>query len=439
MQPILDKDFIPAIIWNRNFLKNATKDISIAVERETGLFYRYDAKIGSNDKDNAFYIERLVKMMLYVFGGITIYVNDEGMAKYLSECYSENGLRSFDKMFMERVFEKEFKVVYTDAIPQTKDDTIAVGRKMNGFRVGLDLGGSDMKVSSMRNGDIIFAEEVVWLPMLNDNSAYHYEQIRNVIALGVEKLGGKIDAIGISTPGVCSENRIKIASMFIKVPIDEFNEKVKDIYINVAKGFGVPVSVVNDGDVAALAGSIWLRKNNILGIAMGTSEAAGFIDRTGNITGRLNELAFAPVDYNTSSIHDEWSDDFGVGSQYFSQDAVIRLAPLAGITLPDHLTPPEKLKEVQELLQEGHSGARKIFETIGVYFGYAIAYYAEFYDIEYVQVLGRVLSGEGGDIIIEKANAVLNEEFPELTKKFTLYVPCEYEKRIGQSIAAASL
>ena len=378
-------------------------------------------------------------MLLWSVGGFKIYINNDEMSKYLSECYSDDGLRAFDKKFMERVYEQPFEVIFTADIPQTKGSPQAIGRNLSGSRIGFDAGGSDMKISSVKDGEVIFSEEIVWLPKLSGDPDYHYENIKSAIKKGVDKLGGAVDSIGVSSAGVYVANRTMVASLFIKIPQDKFDEKIKDIYINIAREFGAPVHVANDGDVAALAGSMCLEKGGVLGVAMGTSEAGGYVDGSGNITGWLNELAFAPVDYNRDAMRDEWSGDFGVGAKYFSQDAVIKLAPKAGISLDDDLTLAEKLKEVQKLSESGHEGALRIFETIGAYFGYAIAYYAEFYDINYLQVLGRVTSGVGGDLIMSVANRVLDEEFPGLAKKITLYVPDEYERRVGQSIAAASL
>ena len=99
----------------------------------------------------------------------------------------------------------------------------------------------------------------------------------------------------------------------------------------------MPFEVVNDGEVTALAGSMSLGENAILGIAFGTSTAAGYVTPDGNITSWLNELAFVPVDYSPDAPVDEWSGDYGVGSQYFSQQCVGRLMPAAGIEAPaDH-------------------------------------------------------------------------------------------------------
>ena len=251
----------------------------------------------------------------------------------------------------------------------------------------------------------------------------------------------RVDAIGVSSAGVYIDNKIMVASLFIKVSDEDFEKRVKNMYLDVAREIGenIPIEVANDGDVTALAGAMSLEDNGILGIAMGTSEAAGYVDMDGNITGWLNELAFAPVDYNESAAVDDWSGDYGVGSRYFSQDAVIKLAPFAGIELDEAASPAEKLKVVQALMKEGDERAAAIYETIGVYFGYSLAYYAEFYDIKQVLIMGRVTSGKGGEILLNKAREVIACEFPELDKRITLNIPDEKARRVGQSVAAASL
>ena len=191
------------------------------------------------------------------------------------------------------------------------------------------------------------------------------------------------------------------------------------------------------GDVTALAGAMSLGEDGILGIAMGTSEAGGYVDMKGNITGWLNELAFVPCDLAPGAMVDEWSGDIGCGVKYFSQDAVIKLAPAAGIELDPALSPAEKLKVVQARMNEGDAGARAIYETIGVYLGYTLAFYAMFYDINHVLLMGRVTSGEGGDLVLGKAQEVLRAEYPELRMQVNL--PDEKSRRVGQSVAAASL
>ena len=121
------------------------------------------------------------------------------------------------------------------------------------------------------------------------------------------------------------------------------------------------------------------------------------------------------------------------------RSGVIKLAPAAGITLDPDLAPGEKLKVVQKLLSEGHQGAEKIFITIGYYLGHTIALYSDFYDIRHILLLGRVMSGRGGELIQREATEVLADEYPEIAEKVKLHLPDEKSRRVGQSVAAASL
>ena len=341
---------------------------------------------------------------------------------------------------MANVFEHPFEVVLCDKVPEQKDDPKAIGRHMDGCRIGFDAGGSDRKVSAVVNGETVYSEEVVWLPKVNSDPQYHYDGIVAAFKSAAEHMP-RVDAVGISSAGVYIENRTMSASLFLQVPKDLFDAKVKDIYIRaVTDTFGnVPYAVVNDGDVSALAGAMSLEDNNVLGIAMGTSEAVGYVDSEGRITGWLNELAFVPVDVNPAAMRDEWSGDIGCGVKYFSQDSVIKLAPAAGIQLDPALSPAEKLKIVQGLMAEDDPRAAKIYESIGVYLGHTLAYYHDLYGFKYVLLLGRVMSGKGGDILFDTAKKVLADEYPHVAGKFQLTLPDEKFRRVGQSMAAASL
>ena len=235
-------------------------------------------------------------------------------------------------------------------------------------------------------------------------------------------------------------NRVKVASLFRAVPPDLFQSRVREIFLEVQRAWGgIPLEVVNDGEVTALAGSMSLGANGVLGIALGTSMAGGYVNREGNITSWLNEVAFMPVDYRPAAPVDEWSGDLGCGVQFFSQQAVGRLLAVAGLALDPGLPLPEKLKEVQRLMLAGDFRAEKIYATIGTCLGYALAHYAEFYDFSHLLILGRVTSGPGGDVIIAGAREVLRREFPELAEQIAFHIPDEKDKRHGQAIAAASL
>ncbi len=446
----LDPKVTPMSVVCRD-MREATKedgqDIIIAVERNKGYTTTYKTRIFKDgtgkDAENYAFVERIVKTLLWVAGGFKIIIaGSDTVAAKIKEAYSYGGARDFDVHFMERVYEQKFSVesvALADA-PKDKSSALPVGRHLDGCRIGFDAGGSDRKVSAVIDGESVYSEEVVWFPKTNSDPEYHYHGILEAMKTAASKMP-RVDAIGVSSAGVYVDNRIMIASLFLKVSDEDFEKKVKNMYIDVAKEIGenIPIEVANDGDVTALAGAMNLNENSVLGVAMGTSEAAGYVDPQGNITGWLNELAFAPVDFCTDAMVDEWSGDYGCGVKYFSQDGVIKLAPYAGIELDENLSPAEKLKVVQKLMSEGDERAAAIYDTIGAYFGYAIAYYSEFYDIKHVLIMGRVTSGKGGEILLQRAQEVLDKEFPELAKKINLNIPDENARRVGQSVAAASL
>ena len=251
----------------------------------------------------------------------------------------------------------------------------------------------------------------------------------------------RVDAVGVSSAGVFINNRTMNASLFLKVSKEDFDRKVKDIYIRaITDTFGdIPYCVVNDGDVTALAGAMSLKDTSVLGIAMGTSEAGGFVDEQGRITGWLNELAFIPVDANPEAMRDEWSGDIGCGVKYFSQDGVIKLAPRAGIELDESLSPAEKLKVVQKLMESDDERAAAVYRSIGVYLAHTLAYYRSLYGCRNLLLLGRVMSGKGGDILLDTCKAVLADEYPEVSAAVNLALPDEYFRRVGQSAVAASM
>ena len=446
----LDKQFMPLSLMIRD-MREATKengqDLVIGIERNENFVATYKTRIypdgTGHDEENFKFVERLVKSMAWIVGGHKLIIaGSETVGQKIKAAYSKTGARAFDVAMMERVFEKDIEVDIRpiEQAPENKSAATAIGRHLDGCRIGFDAGGSDRKVSAVINGESVYSEEVVWFPKTQSNPDYHYQGILDAMKTAASHMP-RVDAIGVSSAGVYINNRIMVASLFLKVSDEDFEKKVKNMYLDVAKEIGenIPIEVANDGDVTALAGAMDLGDNAVLGVAMGTSEAGGYVDPEGKLTGWLNELAFIPVDYCEDAMVDEWSGDYGCGVKYFSQDAVIKLAPAAGIELDPALSPAEKLKVVQGLMAKGDPRAADIYHTIGVYFGYAIAYYAEFYQIKHVLIMGRVTSGEGGTILLARAKEVLDKEFPELAKQITLHIPDEKSRRVGQSVAAASL
>ena len=441
--PKLDPDFIPLHRFNTEFLKQADRPVGIAIERGDNLVAVCRTAICSAremQEANRYYIGRLVKTLLWMKGGFRIYISgDQDMYRCIEQQYAPGGLRAFDRSFMERVYEQTFEVIYTDELPQAKDACRAIGRHLNGCRIGFDAGGSDRKVSAVQNGKTVFSEEVVWHPKTESNPDYHFSGILSALETAASYLP-RIDGIGISAAGIYINNRAMVASLFNKIPYDVFDREVKDIFTRAAQKFGdVPMIVCNDGDVTALSGAMNLGQNNVLGIAMGTSEAVGYVNEQGSITGWLNELAFVPVDASPHAMADEWSGDIGCGVKYFSQDSIIKLALAGGISFDPEASPAEKLKTVQGLMEADDPAAQDVYASLGVYLGHTLPYYHDLYNFKHVLLLGRVMSGKGGTIILETAKRVLHEEYSDIAAAVNVILPDENSRRVGQSIAAASL
>ena len=447
--PPLDPGFRPISLGNRRYRElvsasEAKASLTLALERNDGQQAVFGTEILSpgsgHDGATRHYVERLVKFLLWQAGGWKVTVGGPGeIGDFIARTYSHAGARAFDVKLMEQVYETPFRVESLDCseAPPARATSVALGGHLDGCRIGFDLGASDYKLAAVNQGEAVFTTEIAWDPRNESNPDWHYRKIHEGLQLAAGHLP-RVDAIGGSSAGIYIDNRVMVASLFRGVPPALFAQKVRPLFQNLRKQWGVPFEVVNDGDVTALAGAMSLRENGVLGIAMGSSQAAGFLDLHGHITGGLNELAFAPIDGSPTAPVDEWSGDTGCGVQYFSQQAVVRLAPIAGISLPPG-HPAEQLRHIQDLHKQGDPRPPRIFETIGVYLGYALAHYAELYDFRHVLVLGRVTSGAGGDLIVQKAKEVLHADFPELTRKVSLHLPDEKSKRIGQAVAAASL
>ena len=442
--PALDPGFIPFGIWAEAYRKGANMPIAVAVERNGGFVSVRNTFIhGTPEMFDADYryVERLVKFLLWSIGGFRVSICGAScIAQKLQKAYSVDGERAFDYDFFQKLYERELEIVDLplDKCPQAYEVAQPIGGHMDGCRIGFDAGGSDRKVSAVIDGECVYSEEVVWHPKKNPDPNYQYEGILDSFRTAASKMP-RVDAIGVSSAGVFVGNAPMISSIFYCVPRERWDE-VKTVFDRAAAEIGdVPIVVANDGDVSALAGAMGMNVGSIMGMAMGTSEAVGYVDKDKNVLGWINELAFAPVDLNEDAMQDEWSTDFGVGCKYFSQDAVNKLAPRAGIELDENLTPAEKLKVVQALMEKDDPRASAVYKDIGIYLAYTVVQYCQFYDIHHLMLLGRVMSGKGGDLILSTCNEVLKDEFPALAEKVNVMLPDEKTRRVGQSAAAASL
>jgi predicted NBD/HSP70 family sugar kinase len=447
--PPLDPAYCPPVLANHAFL-DAVRDSGAAVplilglERVDGSFSRFETLVFHETHpeaaQNSFYAERLLKFLLWQKGGWKIFIGGPGsVGEHLKSVYADGGSRDFDYQFMGNIYGRQFTVIPCDLseVPEGKERERPLGRHLDGYRIGFDLGASDLKVSAVVDGEAIFSTEIEWQPKQQTDPNYHRQQVRVALAYAASKMP-RVEAIGGSSAGVYVNNRPMIASLFRGIPDADYH-RVRSMFLELRDEMGVPLEIVNDGEVTALAGSMALEDNGVLGIAMGSSEAAGYVTLTGNITDWLNELAFAPVDYNPMAPVEEWSGDKGVGGSYFSQQCVFRLAPKVGVEIPTELSDAQKLRFVQERLEAGDEGALQIWGSMGVYLGYTLAHYADFYDVKHVLILGRCTSGSGGPVILDGAKEVLRSEFPDLAARINIQLPDERFRQVGQSIAAASL
>ncbi len=452
LRPVLDPEFLPAALWQRGYRELVARDpgarpFAVVIVRPDGSVFRHESRVLAADHPAAAltltYAERLLKFLLWMKGGPRVLVaGAEEIAAALARTYAPDGARAFDAEFMgEKIFGRPFSLeaaAWAD-LPAPAETSVPMGRHLDGCRIGFDLGGSDRKAAALIDGRVVYSEEIAWDPYFQADPAYHLEGVHDSLRRAAAHLP-RVDAIGGSAAGVYVNNEVRAASLFRGVVADDFERHIRRMFFTLQSRWGgVPFEVVNDGEVTALAGAMSMNDDAVLGVSMGTSQAGGYVTPAGNITPWLNELAFAPVDYRPDAPRDEWSGDVGCGVQYFSQQGVGRLARKAGFDFPATLPLPEQLIAVQQALAAGDARARAIYETIGVCFGYAIAHYADFYEVRNLLVLGRVTSGEGGEIILDRAGAVLRAEFPTLAGSIRLRTPDERDKRHGQATAAASL
>ena len=451
VRPELDPEFIPAILWNRAYRADVAAsgkgvDIVVALTRSNGTVSTLSTAIFPHEGDyaalNIKYVERLIKYLLWMKGGYQVTIAGcDALADDLRQIYCPGGAREFDyKIMGEKIYGRPFAIVNCPLAeaPRSHEIQVKLGGHLDGCRIGFDLGGSDRKCAAVVDGKVVFTEEVPWDPYFQKDPEYHKAGIRDSLKRAAEKMP-RVDAIGGSAAGVYVNNQPRLASLFRGVSEEDFKKYVVPIFDDIQKEFNVPLVVANDGEVTALAGAMSMEAAGVLGLSMGTSQAVGYVNLDGNITDWLNELAFAPIDYRDNAPADEWSGDLGCGVQYFSQQGVARLAPAAGFDFPKEMPFPERLVKVQEAMAAKDERAAKIYRTIGCCFGYAIAHYAEFYEIRNLLILGRVTSGEGGEIILREAEKVLKAEFPALAAQITFRTPDEKFKRHGQAVIAASL
>merc|ERR1712054_116846 len=322
-----------------------------------------------------------------------------------------------------------------------------------GCRLAFDLGKSDIKVVAVKDNEVVYSKETEW-DVTNPDPQYHYDAIIAAMKLGKEALP-KIDAIGGSATGTVSgANEATWCDIFPNVPPDVYKEKVVDIFIRIAKQLAgdVPLKVINDGEVTALAAVQKISKGNVMGISMGSSEGGGYANADGNLMGWINELCYIKLDMNPDAPTDPWTKGAhrGISHMYLGQRGATKNAfkicevpenykyPHPDMCTIKHEDHANCLKLIQQAMKDNPDKTADLYKTCGVYLGYGLAQYCEFYKIDHVMILGRVSKGAGGDLMLAVAKKVLETEFPEFAG-ITFHTADDHFKAVGQCIAAAAL
>lgn len=443
----LDPDFIPAAVFLNDYqdfvLKSPHKSIlQIDIYRKNVLLHTACIPICIEwERSHHFFVcERVFKTCLWMVGGDAFFVDGcPGLSDFLANKYSLTGDRKFDadligQKSLHRSFEfLQKKLIYSPSKPHLQKFYV------DGQRIGLDLGGSDIKFVAIKDGVILHAEEISWNPYPQTDPQWHLQKILAALQKAAQFLS-KVDSIGISMPGILIDEVIQISALFQGLTYEDFLQ-----YIQQLRSFlqfywpHVPIHMCNDGDAAALFGSYEYQSKRLLALSLGTSVAGGFVSSNLQILGWFNELAFIPIDFSPHAVQEPWSADRGCAASYLSQQGVFRLAMRENLISP-YCENTQKLEWIQEQFLNENPKAITVFETLGIYLGYTIAYLAKWYQMDSILLLGRVCSKQSGQFLTDVAQKVLHKEFSHISETLQWKIPKkESQKRMSQAIAAAYL
>jgi len=466
----LDPNFCPFILAKKNYLKyvgGSPHVLEFALERAGGLAGRERLPVfadGHPDVDASIHLAGImIQQVMWERSGFRLLLaGPPKICEALKRDYSPGGKYNFEICVMPKACGTpdvpfEVKICGSAAeLPANKDQPVICGKDANGCRLAFDLGKSDIKTVAVKDNVVISTKETEW-DVTNPDPSYHYGLILKAMKETAADLpGGKVDAIGGSATGtVGPNNEATWCDIFPCVPPDVYQRDVVPIFQRLAKEFGenIPLRVINDGEVTALAAILKIKAGNVLGISMGSSEGGGYADADGNLLGWINEMCYMKLDMNPEAPTDPWQPHCGMSHMYLGQRGTTKLAEKGGVDIPDEMKAWHP--NMQQMKHEPHAGCLKlvqaamkdpakkaqcslIYRTVGVYLGYGIAMYCEHYKIDHLMILGRVSTGEGGQLMLDTAKEVLMTEFPQYGH-IQFHTPDEQFKRVGQCIAAAAL
>lgn len=407
--------------------------LAVTIQRGDSLSYTYHSATTETEED-FFFMKKMILTLLWIVGGDRVLLkgNHKTIASFLLSVKEDGELtKTFHEM--ENIFRRSFLIEETDQDFKDRFQDVGIDGSFQGYRIGLDLGGSDRKTVASYNGNVLFQDETPWSPKTEEDSSYHYKGILDSLKKAKSHLK-RVDSIGISSAGIIDGNRMEQATLFWKVK-DLDREGISSFFSDfMEKEFpDVRYRILNDGDVAAYSGAYLFHKEKILGLTFGTSLGSGYMEDMHSSLGFIIELGKVPVDYSEDAMSHYSMGIKGSGSEYLSQKGIIRLCKKAGMEYKGDL--PTQLVQIQKGAENGNRKVLDAYEKLGRFIGEAIALYHRFLPFKNVIVLGRVMSGKGGDLMLKSAADLLKEERIDIH----LFSADETFKRLGQAYMAASL
>jgi len=467
----LDPGFAPVVLAKAKYRKAAegcADTVHFALPRSDGCS-RGELKVFPTDdkryQASVILAGVLIQESIWIKGASSLQLaGPKEICESLKAAFSKGGTYEFEAEVMPKAngtADKEFEVTIVGGagdLPEAKDTPQVCGKDANGCRLAFDLGKSDIKTVAIKDGEVLDSAETEW-DVTNPDPQYHFDAIVDAMKKTIERAKAKgfgdIQAVGGSATGTVSgNNEATWCDIFPNVPADVYKEKVVDIFKRLAKEVAgdVPLKVINDGEVTALAAVQKIKKGNVMGISMGSSEGGGYANADGNLMGWINELCYVKLDMNPRAPTDPWTKGAhrGISHMYLGQRGATKNAfkicevpenykyPHPDMCTIKHEDHAQCLKLIQQAMKDTPDKASDLYKTCGVYLGYGLAQYCEHYKIDHVMILGRVSKGAGGDLVLKTASEVLATEFPDLPK-IEFHTADDHFKAVGQCIAAAAL
>jgi predicted NBD/HSP70 family sugar kinase len=369
----------------------------LALERDRGNLERLDLEIfpaGAPEARDTFpYLAARVDLFLHGQGGWRLFLGgDPDLCGRLAALYQPGGPMEAVADRLGSAYRRyfEIRILEPPEIPEPRALFPVLGGQRAGRRIGFLLGARSIRAAAVVDGRAVHRVECPWNPAGMSDPADLETAIRQCLALAAAPLG-EVDAVGGGLPGLVVDNEVRVSSLF-RGPRE--SKWAGTLFRRLEAEWGVPVRIVGDGDVAALAQGL-----PALGAVelLGDDGVMGYLDPDGRLTGRMNLLAPMTMEVGPSA---------RPLAAFLGREAFPRLAEAAGIHFPSSASQAENLGEAEARADRGEAGAREILETLGTWLGHAAALVAESCELSHLLIRGEGLEGAAGDRILARAGEV---------------------------------